>query len=220
MAVTGTQNVREIVYDALRMAQVADQEDAPEAHLADIALRTLFRMLKAWQGYGWLWLRDSMSVSLASDTASYTLSSPARPLSILSARYKGTDGIEIPMERMTRDEYDALPIKTTNGIPTTFYYDRGKEQGTLYVWPVKASVTTETIEMTVEAEIEDATDLTASIDLPAEWYEATVYNLAVRLREHFGFQMMQGMELRAREALTDAKAAAMPESVFMGFGDG
>lgn len=213
MTVTGTWTVREICTRALRkvgavaVGQSAQAEDMAEAQDA------LFAMLKAWQVEDALWTRDTMSVAVVADTASYALASPARPLRIHSVRYKSASGTETPMEQLNRREYDELPIKDTTGIPTTFFYDRAREQGTLYVWPLKASVTTETLEITYEAEIEDPDTLGDVIDAPAEWYEAIVYGLAVRLMEEYEFENPR-MEARAAAALMTARAAANTESVF------
>lgn len=214
MAVTETKTARQICTSALRKIGVCPIAQEPDAADMALALDALFNMLKAWQSEGGLWTRDPMSVALVDATASYALSSPARPRRILSARYKSAEGIETPMERLTRQEYDLLPLKTTAGIPTTFYYDRAREQGTLYVWPVKATVTTETVELTIEAEIEDPA-LSDALDVPAEWYDATVYGLAARLSDDYAVNSPRILAI-ASDALMTARAAEDDESVFLG----
>lgn len=184
MAVTGTYTVSEIVTAALRKAGVVAVDESPSANESAVALSGLDRMLKAWQAYRFnLWTKTAMSVT-ATTATSYTLS-PVRPLRILSCRWKNTGGTETPMQELTRDEYDRLPIKTTTGTPTTYYYDRQREAAKLYVWPVPSSVTTETLEITYEREIEDMS-LASAVDVPGEWWNAVVYGLAAEIADEFG----------------------------------
>lgn len=221
MAVTATSNVRALCTAALRLAGVASPGEAPDADDMGLAVEQLNWMLKSIEPEDAMWLRASQTVALAADTAAYALTGPARPLRVLSARYVDANGTALPMERMTREEYDALPIKTTRGVPTTFMVDRAREQMTIYVWPVLASRTTETLALTVIREIEDVTSANDALDLPAEWYDAALYGLADRLCDFYGVQDRRAMlAARAAEKLRDARAQAMPESVFMGFGDG
>lgn len=222
MAVTATSNARTLCTAALQLAGVSPVGEAPDATEMALAVAQLNWMLKAIEPEDALWLRASQTVALAADTASFALSGPARPVRVLSARYIDANSIALPMERMTREEYDALPIKTTKGIPTTFMVERAREQMTIYVWPVLAARTTETLNLTVIREIEDVTSADDTLDLPAEWYDAILYGLADRLCDFFGVADTRRAVIagRAAEKMRDARAQAMPESVFMGFGDG
>lgn len=168
--------------DALRKIGVIAADTNATADEIATALTALDRMLKAWQNRGFnLWQQDAMSLP-ATTAATYALTSP-RPLEVQSVRYKN-GAIEIPMYRMNREEYDTLPDKTTKGVPTTFYYNRGRDAGTLYVWPVPATVTTQTIELTYVGPTADVTPA-AAVDLPPEWFDAAVYSLAARLADEY-----------------------------------
>ncbi|QDP58758.1 MAG: hypothetical protein GOVbin1573_45 [Prokaryotic dsDNA virus sp.] len=213
MAVTGTQTTLDICTAALRHAGRTPWGQAAEAEDMAFAVGEIFRMLKAWQASDALWTRDTQSVALVTAQAAYTLTSPARPLRIHNARYKDANGYEMPMERMTADEYDALPDKASRGIPTTWFYDRKAEAGTLYVWPVPASATTETIEMRIEAEIEDITSSTDALDVPAEWYDAVVYGLAARLSSKPDARLVG----YATEALAEARSFGSQEPLCLGW---
>lgn len=213
MATTGTQTVRDIVTDALLDLEVVSIGEALPADLAAHAVRVLNRVMKSWQ------LRDDAPAFLkASQTlalttaASYTLN-PARPIRILSARFK-RNGQEIPMIPLSRDEYDELPIKTTTGTPTQFYYDRQKEAALFYVWPVLATANGETVQITYEREFEDV-EINDTIDLPGEWWDVAVLQLASRLAHAYGSEAAkQTVMMRAEQALNIALgAAAAGESV-------
>lgn len=182
MAVTGKVTNRDICNDALRKIGVVAVDTDADGAYAEVARKGLRRFLKAWQNKGILLpLTASQSVTLTT-AASYTLS-PVRPLEVQSVRFKAS-GIERPMERFTREEYDALPQKTTTGTPTCFYYDRQSEAALLYVWPVLATASGETLELTYTREFEDV-QMEDYIDFPAEMEEAVVYGLAARLADDY-----------------------------------
>lgn len=212
MATTGTKTVSAIVTAALRkMGVTAADEPATAADMAN-GVEALEMMLKSWQREPHLdWTVTSGSVALTTG-ANHTLS-PVRPIRIVSARYKGTGGNEIPMVEMTRDQYDSLPNKTSTGVPTQFYYDRQREAAVLYVWPVMASVTTETIEYTYQREIEDIAASTDTVDIPGEWYECAVYNLADRMMIDYEIQK-SAITARAEYLWRELVGAGRPESVF------
>ncbi len=182
MATTDTDTVRDLIESAFRKIGVVSIDEAMNADQAENALRAFNRMVKAWQNRGYnLWAIASQTVTLTTAT-NYTLN-PVRPLEITSCRLK-RNGTEMPMVRMTRDEYDTLPVKTTQGTPTQFYYDRQREAARLYVWPVLASASGETLAITFVREFEDM-GLNDQPDLPVEWYDAAVYSLAARLADDY-----------------------------------
>lgn len=215
MAVTGTETVRSLVTSALRKIGVVAMDRDPTAAEIQIGLEQLDRMLKAWQNKRYnLWTVASQTLTLTT-AASYDLN-PVRPLRIYSARFNN-GSIEIPMVPLTRQEYDDLPVKTTTGTPTQFYYDKQREAAKFYVWPVLASASGQTVEITYEREIEDQTDLDAVPDVPGEWYDAVVYNLGVRLMDDFEIEastQSQRVMMMAKETLDDALGSDVEESVF------
>lgn len=187
MAVTATRSVSQIVTAALRKAHIVSVRESADAAMAAECMEELNRMLKGWQtAMPYMLFTQSIgSLTLTNGTYIYALSSNSvrRPLKILSARFK--DSTETPMLELTRDEYDELPNKTADGIPTNFYYDRQREEANFYIWPSLATVTTQTIEYTYEREVEDITALTDTVDVPSEWWDAVVYNLAARMVDTF-----------------------------------
>lgn len=185
MAVTGTYTCQEICTDALRKARVVAIDEAATADDLQLARRQLNRMLKSWQNDGPnIFLYAAQTVALTT-AASYTMS-PVRPLEILTVNYNDGSS-ETPMQRMTRQEYESLPVKTSTGTPTCFYYDRQKEAAKIYIWPVLASASGETLEVDYVREFADV-ELADDVDVPGEYYDAVVYNLADRLSDDYGVQ--------------------------------
>ncbi len=214
MAVTGTMTVRDIVDEALLDLEVGSIGVASGADVADHAVRALNRVMKSWQldDASPSFLKASQTLTLTT-AASYSLN-PERPIRILSARFK-RNGIETPMIRLTRDEYDNLPVKTTAGTPTQYYFDRQREDALFYVWPVLASASGETVEITYEREFEDVS-INDTIDLPGEWWDVAVLQVASRLvHAHGSESAKQTVPMRAEMALNKALGAAMDgESVY------
>jgi hypothetical protein len=213
MAVTGTITTRELIEDALRKIGVVAFDEPMTADQSASGLRAWNRLLKSWQNRGYnLWAVDSQTVTLTT-AASYTLS-PVRPMRILNARLV-RNGIETPMTPMTRQEYDAMPVKASTGLPTQFYYDRQREAAVFYIWPVLAVAGGETIKITFEREAEDQTDINAAPDIPGEWWEAAVYGLAARMADDYS-RNVPNVIARAEEELRLALADDREESVFFG----
>lgn len=182
MATTLTYTVRDLCTEALREAGVVGIDRPADADEMRVAVLRLNMMLKGWQNQiVTVWKQSTGSISITANTRSYTITS--RPMSLDVVNYKS--GTETPMMRMERREYFELPDKDSAGTPSQFYYQRGREQGVLYVWPVLVSATG-TIEWSGRLEVEDITGPSDAVDFPAEWYEAVLYGLALRLSSAFG----------------------------------
>jgi len=213
---TATLTNFDIAQDALRKLGVVAMDESPTADQIQHALRQLDRMLKAWQSRGYmLWTVASMVVPLTT-AASYALT-PVRPVQIQSVRLRRAGGIDTPMIQMTRDEYDSLPLKTSTGIPTQWYYDRQKEAGTLFVWPVLSAASGQTLQITYVREVEDVLPAN-EVDVPSEWWEATVYNLAARLADDYQVAAANVIAM-AQMSLAAAMAGDREDSVYF-VGDG
>lgn len=217
MAVTGTYTVRDICLKGLKKAGVIAQDaQSAEAYETTTARDSLHVLLKSWQNADFrVFTLASQSVTLTT-AASYTLS-PVRPMSLETVRFK-SDGRETPMIQMMRQEYDELPDKTVTGQPTQYYYDRQREAALLYVWPLLASASGETLEITYWREIEDVDALGEAIDMPAEWYRAVIYGLAADLCDDFEIENPK-IEAKALMLLKEARGFDAEGSVFFGCHD-
>lgn len=213
MATTLTYTAGQIATAALRKCGVTAVDRAATSDEMDAALVTFNAMLKALQIPSiTVWKLSTASITLTDDTESYSIS--ARPLELGVVNWRSTDGIDLPMLRLTRKEYYELPDKDAAGTPTQFYYHRLQETGTLYVWPVQETGSG-TIEWEGQDEIDDITSTADTLDVPAEWYEAIIYGLAGRLCDDFGVDVQRsaGIKVFADKALALAQSFGR-ESVF------
>ena len=181
-----TLTAQEVIVFALRKINILSGNSAHiPAEDAERARVELNLMMKGMQRFPSLWRLTRGSQSLTAATASYTLSTTV-PYRIAGCRYRNAAGTDIPMINLTGQEYDDLPLKTSAGIPTQFYFDAQRDAGVLYVWPVLATVTTETIQYTYQRRFQDVTDLAETLDCPPEALEVLGYNLAARLADDYG----------------------------------
>jgi hypothetical protein len=184
-----TLTAAEIIEEARREVGIHADEEPLSAQDLVTGLRTLNRMLKAWQAEGVMcWTMTEGTLTLVASDESYVFGAGGTfttvPLEITDIRIN-RGGNDLPMQRLSREDYYNLPNKTSTGYPTCFYYDRQRSGGTLYVWPAPDS-TAGTLKFTYRRIIMDVDEASNDLDLPQEWYDAIIFGLAKRLGGHAG----------------------------------
>lgn len=108
-----------------------------------------------------------------------------RPLRIPAARrWNSISGIETPLMPLSRLDYEALPDKLQTGEVTQFYYNPqggAVNVGALFLWPAPQDTTTNSIKFTYYRPIQDFDTAGNTPDLPVEWIDTIVFNLALSL---------------------------------------
>ena len=128
-----------------------------------------------------------------------------RPNRILSFRRKTfADDNEIPVISWSRDQYFNQVNKVSTGTVVNCYYSPQLTNGRLYVWQTASSVN-DFVRFTFERPLEDITLGTETLDFPAEWLEAIIYNLAARLTDEYDTPpiKMQSVNGKAVQFLDD-----------------
>lgn len=178
-----TFTVRDVVTQALRLITVLGSGETPSADDAADCMTQLQWMLKGWQADGCnLWREEEETLVFPPDTKTMTLD--PRVMDVQEARCLITTGYQRALQRWERGEYITLPNKESPGSPTIFYFRRLRDSVTMTLWPVPEIETS--IFFTAARVIEDVTDLDQNIDVPQEWEECVVYNLAARMLDPFG----------------------------------
>jgi hypothetical protein len=169
----------------LKKIRVLTHGEDLSAEDAQTALEELNLMLKGLQLEApSLWRQTDGAVTLVAETASYVLT--PRPFRVVEARYRSADGIDLPLCPFVRQEYIDMPLKSSAGVPTSYYVDYQRAAATMYLWPVPSVVTTETIRYTSQRVFEDLDSLNDDIDIPQEYLETVGYQLAARLTDTYG----------------------------------
>jgi hypothetical protein len=95
--------------------------------------------------------------------------------------YFGTNGREIQMSRLNRDDYTNLPNKNFLGNqPFQFWFDRSIPLPTINVWPVPDNAFVQIVAW-CSRQIMDVGALYSEVEIPQRWYEAVLMNLAHRM---------------------------------------
>jgi hypothetical protein len=114
------------------------------------------------------------------------------------AKYVQSDNSLLTLEPMRREEYSALVIPESPGLPSRFYVSRGVPMS-LYLWPVPE--TDITIRLQRQRLSFDNSSGSATVDLERYWIDYLVNELAARLALGSGLSI-------ERVALYTAKAQA------------
>ncbi len=180
--------VAELVTEARGLLGIQASEEPLQAHELTQGIRALNMMLKAWQADGVkTWTLTEGSFALVQGDVDYVIGAGGSfttvPLEITDMRIT-RNSQDLPMNRMSREEYFSLPVKDSEGYPTQYFYDYQREGGTFYVWPAPDG-TASTIKFTYRRLMMDAGDGTNTVDAPAHWAEALAYNLAKRLIPYY-----------------------------------
>ena len=201
-----------LIKASLRLIGVGSIDEAPTSSEITNAAVALNIMVKAWQADGLhLWQIREYSLAPLADTHKYPLgaavpaASPVgyRPLRMVEVQYKNTSaGTVIDMTELSRQEYNELPNKSTEGTPVQYFYDPQLTNGNLYVWPEPDStfVSDFTIEIQYNKPFDDMdVSSTDDFEFPQEWYEAIKWGLAARLAPEYGVPIQERQQL-IREA--------------------
>lgn len=138
------------------------------------AKRSLNLMFADWANRGLnQWTIKQRTITAVESDGDYTLDGDV--IDILSAviRRSGTD---YTIDRISRDEYLAIPTKTTTGRITQFFVDR-QITPVLKVWPVPDN-STDVIVYDCLTRIDDADTQTNTMDVPFRFYPCLSAGLA------------------------------------------
>jgi hypothetical protein len=196
-----------IVKRSLRMVGAYTSTDLPRPEQMTDALDILNIMLKAWQIEGFQWLRQFVTITLVASQNNYELGPASavpmdRPTHIFSATRKAVAGNEIPLIAITRQDWMAIPNKTTEATPVQYYYDPFTINGTLYVWPTPPVGTTDVIVLDCDRQLDIMNDSLNDYDFPPQWLECITYNLAARIAPEYGLPLSE-------RAMLDQQAGAL-----------
>lgn len=133
----------------------------------------------------------TLTAALTDDVAEDNLvwaytSDIVQPLKIRAARRWNTDtDYETPLTMVSRADYREYPNKTQSGTVTTVTYDRQLSIGTIYLWNAPQDVVNNHVRFTWDRPIMDFDTAADDTDLPQEWVQTLIFNLAVVMAPEF-----------------------------------
>ena len=147
-----------------------------------------------------------------------------RPLRVVQARrYTFVGQLDTPMIELSRLDYRALPNKMNTGTVTQFFYDPkggASNQGVFYVWPAPVDATTTAVKFTWWRPIQDFVSASNTPDLPQEWLDCMIWNLAYKMAPEYDVPPARYAMLKEQAASSLDLLMAWdrePESYLFGF---
>lgn len=170
---------REVILKAFKVAKIIALGETPTSSEMEDAALDLNLMLKTWSTKEHLWIKTEGTQALTAGSQSYSITAARRMLSVR----RRTASIDTPICELAREEYYDLPTKAAVGTPVSWHFDPQRSTRSLFVWPTASTAiaASTALHFTYLRVIEDIDALENDPDVPQEWLEALIYNLAVRL---------------------------------------
>ena len=190
-------DVNEIMEEAFERAGV-DKQKLNADHTRS-ARRSMNMILQKWGNVGVRpWAIEQDSYIVTQGCADELL--PQDTIDIIDLTLKRVD-YEIPMTRLSRSDYQALPDKTIQGRPDRYWVHKDRVEVTNFIYQTPENSTDEVIYWKIRR-LHDITKPTETVDVPARWLEPFTAELAYRLYQK------RPVELRNAQVLADLKTDA------------
>lgn len=124
-----------------------------------------------------VWATEEFTVTTIQGQSGYMV--PARTIDVLDSFYR-RDEADTPLQRIAREDYNALPNKGATGRPDRYWCDRSTEPHRITLYPVPDR-SGDVVHMWRIRRLEDATGGPVDADIPHRWVEALIAALTLRL---------------------------------------
>lgn len=193
----------DLIAGALRLISSVTPGEAIQGDEASNALIVLNTMLSSWSAENFLIpFRTIESFNLIVNQQSYTIGqngSPdfntVRPDEITNMWIHDTiSGVDYGMGLYTKDQYEAIPLKTIATIPRWLYYDTQYPNGIIYIFPTSAL---STYQLNIESRkpIMQFSTLSTAMILPGEYIKTIKFLLADEIAPEYGYPVQVGSKL-------------------------
>jgi hypothetical protein len=148
---------------------------------------------------------EGLTSAASAGNAVYTFTDKMqRPLKVSTFRLVDSEGNEAPlMPPLSREAYQRLPNKDSEGSPSQIYYDPQLENGVLNVWPVPEDAAS-WIEFTAMRPVDDLDESTDNLCVPQDWLEPLAAELAWVLAPKLAVPMDLRNDLLLRKEAANA----------------
>lgn len=172
-------NIIERSFLDLRLIQGGGTVPAQRASDALIYLNDLIQSL---DNEGLTIYQNTVDTHTMNGATSYTMGAAAtiattRPIEITSLYYT-LSSVDTPITIITKEQYEAIPVKTTTGNPDRAYINYGYPNATIYLYPVPASGT---LNISSNKPLTELATLSTVLALPPGYERMLRLNLDVEL---------------------------------------
>ena len=206
----------DLIKSAMVELGVLSLGDEPDSDEYAEAVRRLNGFLKYLATKGAMFRDSTGTVTITGGTGAATLDSAIRDVSSVRHVVSATNYRQLMP--WNRSQYYAMPNRAAVGNPSIYFINKTTTGNEIRIWPVPAADITLHIDYSRGAEVVTAPDET--LDVPEDWHDAMLYNLASRLASMFGADRidtvkLQRVERSAAETLNAMLDADRPDSYFM-----
>lgn len=189
---------------------------APVADVAD-AYTLLQQMMGQWARKRWLVPHLLNVIVPLTGVSRYTWGpggtiTAARPDRIEAAFYRSRPGAANPMDYPVRvvearEDWNRIALKNLSSLPAVVFLDTAYPVATLHVYPAPRLGTGYELHLSVKDGVGAFGGLDALLNLAPEYEAALLYNLAARLRPHYGLPPDPTVAAMAMDALNTIRRA-------------
>lgn len=200
-----------IITRALRIIGAIGQGETPSSTAVTEAAEALNDLVKEWQTDGMpLWALSVFTVTYTESVSNYTVSNG--PLKITQAwNRNSSSNTDSPVIIITRQEYQILGQKFSEGTPSQLWYDppgNYSRTGTVQVYPAPDSnaQTYSKLMFSGQKPFEYFNAAADVPDFPSYWYNAVKWGLAEQLAYEYGVPMAGRAQLSKKAEAHKEKA--------------
>lgn len=201
---------------ALRDAGVNGVGQQPSAEDNNDAFTHLNMMLAQWNRKRWLIYHTVDQSLVSTGAASYTIGTGgdfnvARPDRLEAAFVRFVQSGSVSSDQPVvvleaREDWNRIRAKGAGGPPSYVFYDPAYPLGTLNFYPVPSATIYE-MHVTLKETLTQFADLVTAINLPAEYQEALLFNLGLRLCMSYQLPVSGALAAAARTSLATLRQA-------------
>ena len=205
MASSGTYSwspsIADLTLNAFARLQIRRPELTTQ-HLTDAAMEANLLQVDFSNKQPLLWRSELYTQALTASDGNYAL--PARMIAIIAAYISTDNGDSTTTDRiigpLSAYEYAAISTKSTEGPPTSFWYNRIITPE-INLWPIPDDAETYTLKLRILSQIQDAT-LPSGVtpDAPYRFMDAFTAALSHRLARIYKPELEAARKMDAKEA--------------------
>jgi hypothetical protein len=183
-------SVLDLISQALFIDGILGADQVPSPEDANVCFTSLNGIVDTWNtarenlflvGWSYITLLNGTQIYNTGPTTVYP-----RFLVIQNAS-AFVGGLDLPMDLLSSDEWAAIEdLNATSIRPLKLYYDYGFPNASVYVWPLPVVPGATAVKVYAQQALSPYVTLTDIVSLPSGYYEALLYNLAVRIAPIFG----------------------------------
>lgn len=217
MAVSGTYSFSPTNADLLDEAveRIGIDTASITAQHIKSAIRSLNLIFSEWSTKGVKqWTIEQTSRLLTAGDETYNL--PSGGIDVLNMVFRkvsGSENRDVPMHRISREEYLGIADKSSQGNPSMYFVDRDRATVTLYLWNVPEN-STDYIVYDYIRRIQDAGVFADNPEIPFQWFEAMASALAERMYPKMTLALNGTYDLNRHQFLKAEAATAFTNAMY------